>query len=131
MPDIHVEKAIRSVLARIEAAWRQKKFDALEECFDESAVIVGPNCAEYAVGGHACAESYREFACNASVHDYSESEHKLRTWPDSAVYTFTWQMTYERENGPKLESGTDQLVLGRFGAHWRVLFRYIYFAPPV
>jgi hypothetical protein len=49
MPDIHVENAIRSVLARIEAAWREKKFDALEECFDESAVIVGPNYAEYAV----------------------------------------------------------------------------------
>jgi hypothetical protein len=37
-------------------------------------------------------------------------------------------MTYERENGSKLESGTDQLVLGRFGARWRVLFRYIHFS---
>jgi hypothetical protein len=75
--------------------------------------------------------SYREFACNASVLDYSESEHQLRAWPDTAVYTFAWQMTYERENGPKRESGTDQLVLGRIGACWRVLFRYIYFSPAV
>jgi ketosteroid isomerase-like protein len=131
MPDISVENTIRSVLTRIDAAWREKKFDGLEECFDDGAVIVGPNYAEYAVGGKACAESYRDFACNASVLDYSEREHKLHAWPDTAVYTFAWQMTYERENGPKLESGTDQLVLGRFGARWRVLFRYIYFAPAV
>jgi hypothetical protein len=62
MPDISVENAIRSVLTRIDAAWREKKFDGLEECFDDDAVIVGPNYAEYAVGGKACAESYREFA---------------------------------------------------------------------
>jgi hypothetical protein len=51
MPDISVENAIRSVLTRIDAAWREKKFDGLEECFDESAVIVGSNHAEYAAGG--------------------------------------------------------------------------------
>jgi hypothetical protein len=129
MPNISVENAIRSVLTRIDAAWREKKFDGLEECFDDGAVIVGPNHAEYAVGGKACAESYREFARNAAVLDYSEHEHKLRAWPDTAVYTFAWQMRYERDNGPHRESGTDQLVLGRCGAHWRVLFRYIYFSP--
>jgi ketosteroid isomerase-like protein len=129
MPDTSIENAIRLVLMRIDAAWRERQFDGLEECFDEDAVIVGPGYAEYAVGGKACAESYREFASNASVLDYSESEHKLRTWPDTAVYTFAWKMTYVRENGAKRESGTDQLVLGRRGVHWRVLFRYIYFAP--
>jgi len=129
MPDTSVENAIRTVLSRIDAAWQERKFDGLEECFDEGAVIVGPDYKEYAVGGKACAESYREFACNAAVLDYSESEHRLRVWPDTAVYTFDWRMTYARENAPKRESGTDQLVLGRCGAHWRVLFRYIYFAP--
>ena len=79
----------------------------------------------------ACAESYREFASNAAVIDYSESEHKLREWQDTAVYTFSWQMTYAREQGPKRESGTDQLVLGRHGTDWRVLFRYIYFTPSI
>jgi ketosteroid isomerase-like protein len=131
MSKISAENAIRSVLSRIDAAWRTKKFEELEECFDEEAVIVGPNYAECAVGRKACAESYREFASNAAVIDYSESEHKLREWQDTAVYTFSWQMTYAREQGPKRESGTDQLVLGRHGTDWRVLFRYIYFTPSI
>jgi hypothetical protein len=62
MPDISADNAIRSVVARIDAAWREKKFDGLEECFDDGAVIVGPNHAEHAVGGKACEESYGERA---------------------------------------------------------------------
>lgn len=130
MSDTSAEDAIRSVLARIHCAWREKKFDGLEDCFHDEAVIVGPNFTEYASGGKACAESYREFAANAAVLDYSESDHRLRAWSDTAVYTFAWQMTYARESGPKRESGTDQLVLGRVGDSWRVMFRYIFFSPP-
>jgi hypothetical protein len=26
--------------------WREKRFEGLEECFDENAVIVGPNYAQ-------------------------------------------------------------------------------------
>jgi ketosteroid isomerase-like protein len=129
MSNTSAENAIRSVLSRIDAAWRAKNFDGLEECFDEEAVIVGPNYAQYAVGRKACAESYREFACNAAVLEYLESKHKLRKWQDTAVYTFAWQMTYARDQGPQRESGTDQLVLGRNGTDWRVLFRYIHFVP--
>ena len=129
MSNTSAQNDIGSVLSRIDAAWRKKEFEGLEECFDAEAVIVGPNYAEYAVGRKACAESYREFASNAAVLEYSESEHKLREWHDTAVYTFAWQMTYAREHGPKRESGTDQLVLRRDGTDWRVLFRYIYFAP--
>ena len=129
MSDRPSESAIRAVLTRIHTAWRAKEFDGLEECFDANAVIVGPNYQQYAVGRKACAESYREFATNAAVLEYEESDHQLRLWPDTAVYTFTWQMTYARDRGPKREAGTDQLVLGRSGEEWRVLFRYIHFQP--
>jgi len=87
--DACAEIAIRSVIKRIDAAWREKKFAGLDECFHEDAVIAGPKFAEYAVGGKACAASYREFAANAAVLEYSEFDHRLRLWPDTAVYTFT------------------------------------------
>ncbi len=130
MSNTSAENAIRLVLSRIDAAWRKKEFDGLDECFHADAVIVGPNYAEYAVGRKACAESYREFASNAAVLDYSESEHTLRQWQDTAVCTFAWRMTYAREQGPKQETGTDQLVLGCDGTDWRVVYRYICFASP-
>jgi ketosteroid isomerase-like protein len=122
------ESAIRSVLSRINAAWREKRFVGLDDCFAEDAVIVGPNFTLYAEGQRPCADSYREFAMNAAVLEYSEANHALRLWPDTAVYTFSWKMTYQRDAGPKQENGTDQLVLSRIRDDWKVIFRFIYFA---
>ncbi len=123
------ERAIREILAKIDAAWRNKEFDGLEQCFHEYAVIVGPDYVEYANGRNKCAESYREFATNADVLDYSEESHNLRIWETVAVYTFQWRMTYRRDGGPKQEQGTDQLVLQQGPEGWQVAWRYIYFQP--
>jgi hypothetical protein len=128
---VSTEVAIRNVLDRIYAAWRKKEFEGLEKCFHEQARIVGPDYVEYAVGRSKCAESYREFATNASVLDYSEDGHQLHIWDTVAVYTFRWRMTYQRENGAKSEQGTDQLVLQQGSDGWQVTFRYIYFQPSV
>lgn len=130
MSDTARDAAIRSVLSRIDAAWRNKQFDGLDDCFDADAVIVGPTyTTQYATGRGACADSYREFARNAAILKYAESHHELHSWADTAVYTFSWEITFQLGHGPQMESGTDQLVLSRFGSDWRVVFRYIYFSP--
>ena len=123
------EAAIRNVIARIESSWKDKEYVDLEACFHEQAVIVGPGHVEYARGREKCAESYREFAVNADVLAYSESRHELRIWECTAVYTFAWAMSYQRDQGPKLESGTDQLVFEASPDGWQVVWRYIYFQP--
>ena len=54
MPDAARDAAIRSVLSRIDAAWRDKRFEDLDDCFDENAVIVGPTyTTQYATGRSA------------------------------------------------------------------------------
>lgn len=123
------EHSVREVIAKIDAAWRLKQFDGLAECFHEDAVIVGPGYAEFAHGREKCAESYREFATNADVLSYDESSHSLRIWQSVAVYTFAWEMQYQRTNGPKREAGTDQLVFEFTQGRWQLVWRYIYFEP--
>jgi hypothetical protein len=123
------ESAVREVIARIETAWRSKEFNGLDECFHENAVIFGPGYAEYARGREKCAESYREFAVNASVLSYSESAHALHMWQNVAVYTFAWDMIYQRKQDSKHETGTDQLVFQLGPSRWELVFRYIHFAP--
>jgi Domain of unknown function (DUF4440) len=132
MSDTGGEMAIRSVLSRLDAAWREKRLDGLEECFDESAIIVGPTyTTQYATGRAACADSYREFARNTAIVRYVEFNHELHCWPNTAVYTFSWEITFQLGHGPQRETGTDQLILSLFGDAWKVVFRYIYFAPSV
>ncbi len=123
------EAEVRKVIERIDAAWRQKKFAGLDECFHEDAVIVGPGYAECGRGRDKCVESYREFATNAAVLSYSESAHSLRTWEATAVYTYDWKMTYQREAGPSHERGSDQLVFQSGACGWQLIWRYIYFEP--
>jgi uncharacterized protein (TIGR02246 family) len=123
------ESAVRQVIARIDAAWRLKQFDGLDECFHKDAVIVGPGYAEFGRGREKCAESYREFAANASVLSYSESGHALRLYETTAVYTFAWEMTYRRDQGPSHEKGTDQLVFQLGPEGWQLVWRYIFFEP--
>ena len=120
---------VEAVIRRIDRAWREKQFDGLDQCFAEHAVITGPEHAVFAEGRQACAESYREFARNASVLQYTESGHRLRVFGATAVYTFAWEMEYRREGGSKLERGTDQLVLTHRDGAWQVAFRQITFAP--
>ena len=97
----NAESIVRDVIARIDAAWRQKQFDDLADCFHEHAAICGPGYVPYATGSTACANSYREFELNASVLSYSESGHALRMFDHTAVYTFRWTMTYQREQAPE------------------------------
>jgi ketosteroid isomerase-like protein len=125
------EEAIRAVLKRLEDGWRHQHFAGLDSCFASDAVIVGPGGMVYAAGGAACAESYREFAANAEVLEYSESEHALRIWPGTAIYTFKWQMAYAREAGAKRECGTDELVLSIVDGEWRIVYRNIHFETGV
>jgi ketosteroid isomerase-like protein len=130
MSDAARDAAIRAVLSRLDAAWRDKNFDGLDDCFDENAIIVGPTyTTQYATGRGACADSYREFARNQAIVEYVESNHQLHSWPDTAVYTFSWEIGFQLGHGLQRESGTDQLVLGRSGDGWKVVFRYIYFTP--
>lgn len=123
------EVAVSRVIARIDAAWRDKQFDGVEACFHPDAVVVGPGYTEVARGRAACVESYREFATNARVLHYAESAHQLRVWKTTAVYTYGWTMTFERDQGPVHEKGTDQMVLQKAADGWQVVWRYVHFEP--
>lgn len=90
---------------------------------------MGPGYLEFARGRDQCAEGFREFATNAGALDYSDAGHALRTWETTAIYTYAWKMTYQREQGPNHDSGTDQLVF-QWGAYLKLSRpRWVKFAP--
>jgi uncharacterized protein (TIGR02246 family) len=123
------EQAVRDVVAKINAAWRLRRFDGLAECFHEDAVIVGPGYVEMARGREKCVESYRDFASSATVLSYSESTPSLWIWEATAVCTYSWEMQYQSQGGVSHEAGTDQLVLALVDGRWQVVWRYLYFEP--
>ena len=122
------EAALRAVIARIDAAWRENRFEGLEGCFHPHAEIVGPGYVPAARGRDACARSYVEFARDSEVIEYAESAQAMRVWGPTAVCTFAWEMLYRRAEGPSRERGTDLLVFQRAEDEgWQVVYRHLSF----
>lgn len=121
------KEEVRSLIAQINRAWREKDFAALPECFAEDAVMVGPDYAELGRGRSFFVDSYREFATGATVLEYSESQPLTEVFGNVAICAYRWTMTYRRDGEPHTESGSDQFVLSRIDSRWRVVWRYIFF----
>ncbi len=122
-------ETIGRLIQDINKAWKSGRSDQLHDFFHADMVIVGPGFRELVRGRAACVESYREFAANAKVHDYTESDFKISMWGDTAVCSYAWSMTYERAGEQSRETGTDQFVFCRQGDTWLAVYRYIYFEP--
>jgi hypothetical protein len=120
-------ESVRALIERINAAWRQKRLDGLDECFHPDALIVGPGHKVMARSRSACVESYRAFASDAGVLEYSEADHAVNVWGTTAVCTYSWIMTYQRGAVSSREAGTDQFVCTFESGQWLVVWRAIMF----
>jgi ketosteroid isomerase-like protein len=118
-------ESVRALIARINAAWRQNRFDGLDKCFHPDALIVGPDYRVMARGCSACIDSYREFANDANVVEYSEADHAVTVWGTTAVCTYSWVMTYRRADSHSRDTGTDQFVCSFASGRWVVVWRAI------
>jgi hypothetical protein len=126
----YVEKQeVRAVIAQINRGWREREFSVLPDCFAENAVMLGPGYTVLGRGRSFLVESYHEFATNAAVLQYTESEPLVEVFDSVAICAYTWTMTYRRADQPETESGSDQFVLSRSGSQWRVVCRYMSFEP--
>ncbi len=118
---------VRQTLDAINQAWRERRFDALNEFFDENIVIRGPGLKEACRGRETAIQSYLQFMAQSNVIEYAESNHAADIWGDIAVATYDWAMTYEQKGQTKTEKGHDMFVFTRNGPAWLAVFRLVLF----
>jgi ketosteroid isomerase-like protein len=118
---------VRQTLDAINQAWRERRFDALNEFFDENIVMRGPGLKEAARGREAAIQSYLQFMAQSNVIGYAESNHAVDMWGDIAVATCDWVITYEQKGQTKTDKGNDMFVFSRSGSRWLAVFRLILF----
>src|SRR5450631_4149684 len=85
---------VRQALEDLNQAWRNKRFDLLEQCFDDDVVMRGPELKELGRGRSLVVQSYRDFMQKSDVIDYTESNHFVHEWSNTAVAGFDWSMTW-------------------------------------
>jgi len=117
------QSEIRGVLSRLTAAWREERFDELEDILHQSVVFVHPGFRGRVEGRTGCVNTYREFMSSAKLVDYSESDGTVDVWGATAVATYRFDMSYEMNGKSHHETGRDLFVFVREDSRWQVVWR--------
>lgn len=118
---------VRQTLDAINQAWKERRFDALNEFFDENIVMKGPGLKELVRGRQAIIQSYVQFMGQSRVVEHIESNHAVDVWGDVAVATYDWAMTYEQKGETNTEHGHDMFAFSKHDERWLAVFRLILF----
>lgn len=114
---------IRQALDDLNQAWRTRRFDALEQFFDEDVVMKGPGLKELARGKGRIVQSYVDFMQKSDVTEYAESNHFVHRWGHTAAAGFDWSMTWVQNGKTDSGSGQDMFVFERRKDRWVVILR--------
>ena len=109
---------IRRALDALNAAWRERRFTDLAECFDDQVVMRGPGLVELLRGRDALVKSYADFMTKSDLTEYIESGHAVDRWGDIAVARFDWSMTWIQHGKTDRASGQDLFVFQQRGTRW-------------
>ncbi|MGD9346378.1 MAG: nuclear transport factor 2 family protein [Candidatus Aminicenantes bacterium] len=116
---------IMALLHKISETWSKANPDDLGEFFHEDLVISSPDLRKMGEGKKACIQSYKDFIARAVIHEYKEEDYTIDVWGDTAVSTYTFDMTYEMDGQTSREQGHDIFVYNREGEKWRVVWRMV------
>ncbi len=85
----------------------------------------GPGSAEMPRGREACIRSYAAFVQQAVIRECNLSEPSIDVWGDTAVATYSWDMTYEFGGTTLHETGQDTFVFARSDGRWQAVWRLL------
>jgi len=125
-----LRKEVQDLINRINEAWLGGRTGELNEYFHNDMVIRGPDLTEMARGRETCVKSYEDFVQKSLVRNFKASEPEVDLWDNSAVATYSWEITYEMQGQAHQELGRDLFVLTRAGGRWLVIWRAVLLSPP-
>lgn len=74
-------------------------------------VIFGPDFRVRGEGREACVKSYEDFASQATVDEFKETDMVIDLWGDTAVVTYRFKVSYKINGQKNRDSGRDLFVL--------------------
>ena len=124
MTDLDKQKVeVLNVMQAINRAWRESDFDGFEQFFREDVIMAMPGFEQKVEGRQALCDSYRQFAANSTIHEYTEGEPSIDILDNVAVVTYSFTMDYEVESGRYEESGRDLYLFIRDDEGWKAAWR--------
>lgn len=109
------------------AAWRSGEHERVLAFLHPAVVFVSPTGDVQLRGADAAATSYVDFVRQATIDRYAEQPPTVHFFGEAAMASYAWEMTWSLQGDVYTDSGRDQLLLVRGGAHgWTVAWRSLW-----
>jgi uncharacterized protein (TIGR02246 family) len=114
---------IRELIERMNDAWVKGEFEQLSSFFREDIAMVHPDFVQRTEGREACIASYRDFCTQAKVNDFKLGETSIDVFDDTAVATYSYEISYEMGGEQFTDTGRDLFVFIRDNDRWQAVWR--------
>ncbi len=115
--------AVEEVVAGINRAWLEQRFDELGAYFDEAIVMVAPDGVLRVTGRVDGVRTFEEFMRRATVEHFEVFDVTVDTWGETAVATYDFDIIFELDGQRFDESGRELWVFAGGGDSWRARWR--------
>jgi len=115
---------IMQLIQRMNDAWAKPSSpEGLASFFREDMVMVHPDFTQRTEGRAACVESYEDFCKQAAILDFKISNPGIDVFGNTAIATYSYEITYEMGGERFNDTGRDIFVFVRENDRWQAVWR--------
>lgn len=114
---------IWQLIQRMNDAWAKGGPEDLASFFREDIVMVHPDFTQRTEGIDACVASYQDFCKQAQIRDFKINNPGIDVFGDTAIATYSYEITYEMGGEQFNDTGRDIFVFVRQSGQWRAVWR--------
>ena len=114
---------IWQLVQRMNDAWAKDSPEDLASFFREDIVMVHPDFTQRTEGRDACVASYEDFCRQAEIRDFRISNPGIDVFADTAIATYSYEITYEMGGEVFNDTGRDIFIFVREDDRWQAVWR--------
>ena len=115
--------AIEALIRDSNRSWSTGDPDAVASLFHPDAVIASPSGQTIAHGRGPIVQSYVDYCSAAKTEAFAESDFQVHVVGDTAMASYTFDVTYVLDGDTHTERGREILTLVRAEGGWQAIWR--------
>ncbi len=129
MTSANDREEIRLLVSRINETWLRGRPEEVKEFLHPDIVVKGPSLQEAGRGRDACVQGYKDFISQATIQEFKASEAAIEVWENTAIASYSWEMTYHMKGENYHDFGHEVFVFARIDGKWLGVWRALLLSP--